>query len=201
MNTFNFYFVAQQFLQSNTKSYEILTMCTMYNVFLSKIKELIHSPFRGQNTIYLIKIKKPRINGARHSWNLAIQWVPQLFECPELFHVNKSFKILCCGNRMHQVVQNMILSQGLQLKLSIWWRTTISGHHPFSERWAKVSEPQPQLKYIGSKVSYTFPHLQNKGCWPEIFVLHNRLSLDHKHRDNMIFWMVWCTLLPQYSIL
>ena len=48
-----------------------------------------------------------------------IQWVPQLFERLEFFYVNKSCKIECCGNKMHQVIQNMILSRALELKLSL----------------------------------------------------------------------------------
>ena len=47
------------------------------------------------------------------------QWVPKLFERAEFFHVNKSCKIECCGNETHQIIQNVILSQGLELKLSL----------------------------------------------------------------------------------
>ena len=47
-----------------------------------------------------------------------IQWVPQLFERQEFFHANKSCNIECCGNKMNQIVQNMILSR-LELKLSL----------------------------------------------------------------------------------
>ena len=48
--------------------------------------------------------------------DLDIQWVPQLFEQLVFFHVNKSCKIECCGNKMHQIVQNMIMTRGLVLK-------------------------------------------------------------------------------------
>ena len=48
-----------------------------------------------------------------------VQWVPQLFERLDSFHVNKSCKIECCGNKTHQIIQNMILSRGLELKLSL----------------------------------------------------------------------------------
>ena len=34
-------------------------------------------------------------------------------------HVNKSCKIECCDNKTYQIIQNMILSQGLELKLSL----------------------------------------------------------------------------------
>ena len=90
---------------------------------------------------------------------LNLQWVPQLFEHLEFFHANKSCKIECCGNKMHQIVQNMILSQGLELKLSLLWRTTISGQHPLFYRWEKVYEPLLPLKYNGSGVSHSFSHL------------------------------------------
>ena len=46
-----------------------------------------------------------------------IQWVPQLFKRLEFFHVNKSGKIGWCGNETHQIIQNMILSRGFELKL------------------------------------------------------------------------------------
>ena len=50
---------------------------------------------------------------------VSIQWVPQLFERQEFFRVDKSCKIECCGNKTHQILQNMILSRGLELKLSL----------------------------------------------------------------------------------
>ena len=126
--------------------------------------------------------------------------MPQLFERLESFHANKSCKIECRGNKTHQVIQIMILPQGLELKLSLLWRTTISGQHPLIYRWEKVYEPLLPLKYNGSTVSHTFSHLYNKGCWPETVVLHNRLSLSSKPRDSIIFWIGWCVLLSQHSI-
>ena len=39
--------------------------------------------------------------------------------CPLNAIVNKSCKIECCGNKMHQIIQNMILSWSLELKLSL----------------------------------------------------------------------------------
>ena len=39
--------------------------------------------------------------------------------------VNKSHKIECCGRTRHQIIQNMKLSQGLELELSLWWRTHV----------------------------------------------------------------------------
>ena len=61
---------------------------------------------------------------------LPLQWVPQLFERQEFFHANKSCKIECCGNKTHQIIQNMILSRSSELKVSLLWRTTISGQRP-----------------------------------------------------------------------
>ena len=46
------------------------------------------------------------------------------------FYVNKSCKIECCDNKTHQIIQKMILSGGLELKLSLLLRTTASGQHP-----------------------------------------------------------------------
>ena len=54
-----------------------------------------------------------------HEYLLYLQWVPQSFERLEFFHVKKSCKIYCYGNKMHQNVQKMILSRGLELKLSL----------------------------------------------------------------------------------
>ena len=88
----------------------------------------------------------------------SIQWVPQLFEQLEFFHVNKSGKIECCGNKMHQIIQNVILPRGLELKLSMLWRTTISGQHPLFYRREKVHEPLLPLKYNASRVLHTFSH-------------------------------------------
>ena len=50
---------------------------------------------------------------------IIVQWVPQLFERLGFFHLNKSCKIACCGNKTHQIIQNMIPSPGLELKLSL----------------------------------------------------------------------------------
>ena len=48
-----------------------------------------------------------------------IQWVPQLFERLEFFYINKSCKIECGDDKTHQIIQNMILSRGLEFKLSL----------------------------------------------------------------------------------
>ena len=44
--------------------------------------------------------------------------------------VNKSCKIECCVNNMLQIIQNMMFSQGLELELSKFRTTAISGQHP-----------------------------------------------------------------------
>ena len=49
-----------------------------------------------------------------------VQWVPELLERVDLFHVNKSCKIEHCVNKTHQIIQNMILSRGLELKVSLF---------------------------------------------------------------------------------
>ena len=74
-----------------------------------------------------------------------IQWVPQLFERLEFFHVNKSCKIEFWGHKTHQITQNMILSRNLELKLSLFWRTTISGQNPLYYSREKVCETLPKI--------------------------------------------------------
>ena len=55
------------------------------------------TPLRSLN--FLLKISKI-MNW--HELELSvIQWVPQLFERLEFFHVNKSCKIECCDNKTH----------------------------------------------------------------------------------------------------
>ena len=44
--------------------------------------------------------------------------------------VRKSCNIEHCGKEMHNIVANMMLSQYIQLKLSLLWRTTDSGLLP-----------------------------------------------------------------------
>ena len=130
-----------------------------------------------------------------------IQWLPQLFKHLEFFHVEKSCKSECCGNKAHQIIQNMTLSWGLELKLSLLWKTTVSDQLPLFYRWGKVCEALLPWYFNGSRGLHSFSHLENKGCWPEIVVLHNKLSLSSKPQDSIIFWAIWCVLLPQHSIL
>ena len=75
-------------------------------------------------------------------WNLTIKTtygttvVAKSFRTPRVCPlnpiVNKSCKIECCGNKMQQIVQNMILTCGIELKLSLFQRTIISSQHPLS---------------------------------------------------------------------
>ena len=49
---------------------------------------------------------------------------------PNDFYRNKSCNIDCCVNSKLPINQNMIVSQGLELILSMFRRTTMSGQHP-----------------------------------------------------------------------
>ena len=51
------------------------------------------------------------------------------------------------------------------------------------------------------RLSTFWTHLWTKGCWPEMIVLHNRLSLSAKPWVSIIYWTIWCLLVPQHSIL
>ena len=64
-------------------------------------------------------------------------------------------------------------------------------------------EMYSQRHYIsmGAKVHILFPISEIKDADLEIGVLHNRLSLSSKPRDSIIFWIIWCVLLSQLSIL
>ena len=66
-------------------------------------------------TGFIFLIVKEEVDSGKHSFMWDLQWVPQLFKHLEFFHANKSCKIHCCGNKMPQIAQNMILSQGLEL--------------------------------------------------------------------------------------
>ena len=63
---------------------------------------------------------------------------------------NKSCKFECCGNKMHQNVQNMRLAPGLELNLSLSWRTIISGQHPLFYRWIQ------KVKSVWTSASFMF---------------------------------------------
>ena len=70
-------------------------------------------------TVNVQIIVAPTVHFFSGCYPLKVQWMPQLFERQEFSYANKSCKIECCGNKMPQIVQNMILSQGLELKLSL----------------------------------------------------------------------------------
>ena len=86
--------------------------------------------------------------------NSNIQWVPQLFEHLEFFHVNKSCKIEHCSNKVHQIVQNIILSQGLEPKVSMLWRTTISVYLRDGNKYTKLCF---YWNIMGAEVHILFP--------------------------------------------
>ena len=52
---------------------------------------------------------------------------PDIFPMTSI--VNESCNIECCVNSMLQIIQNMMVSQGLELELSMFRRTIISGQH------------------------------------------------------------------------
>ena len=63
----------------------------------------------------------------------AIQLFSKLFNPPDVFPltsiVNKSFNIEWCVNNMLQIIQNMMVYVVLELDLSMFRRTTMSGQH------------------------------------------------------------------------
>ena len=66
--------------------------------------------------------------------------------------VNKSCNIQCCVNKMLQIIQNMMVSQGLELELSMFRRTTIYIYQVSvywfrygSKIYKSIQPPLPQL--------------------------------------------------------
>ena len=51
--------------------------------------------------------------------------------------VNKSCSNEFCVNTMLQIFQNIMISQGLELELTMFRRTTMSGQHPLIEVWVQ----------------------------------------------------------------
>ena len=139
----------------------------------------------------------------------------QLFEQLEFFHVNKSCKIECCGNKTHQIVQNMILTWGLELKLSLSLRTTISGQHSLFHRWEKAGVPLFPSKYNGRWGSPTFPickiknaHLRElpkkvkpvvwafKTLWTLKILEGDQLLSSHNYLENKsVLWNPVCVVI------
>ena len=82
--------------------------------------QVLHENFPSQSLFPKSSKQIQNQDESQHQKNFfKVQWVPQLFERVEFFHINKFCKIECCGNKMPQIVKNMILSQGLELKLSL----------------------------------------------------------------------------------
>ena len=67
--------------------------------------------------------------------------------------------------------------------------------------WQTGHQRTTNFNYDGRRGSPTFSYPYNKGCWPEIVVLHNILSLSSKPPDLITFWIIWWVLSSQHSIL
>ena len=63
----------------------------------------------------------------KHTVGIRCIQPPDVF--PLIPIVNKSSNIKRCVNNMLQIIQNMF-SQGLEVELSMFRRTTVSGQHP-----------------------------------------------------------------------
>ena len=87
-----------------------------------------------------------------------IQGEPQLFEQLEFFHGNRSCKIEWCGNKMHQIIQIMILTPGLELKLSLLQDNDQVSILYFTDG-EKVCETLLLLYFNEGRRSNTFSHL------------------------------------------
>ena len=72
---------------------------------------------------------------------IKIQLASDVFSPPDVFPLTpiviKLCKIEYCVNKMLQIIQNMMFSQGLELELSMFRRTTISGQHPLIYVWVQ----------------------------------------------------------------
>ena len=68
-------------------------------------------------------------NSGRWGLLIGIQLESEVFNPPDVFPlipiVNKSCNIECCVNKMLQIIQNMTVSEGLELELSIVRRTKL----------------------------------------------------------------------------
>ena len=66
--------------------------------------------------------------------------------------VNELCNIECCVNNMLQIIQNMLVSQCLELELSMFRGTTLSGQHPLMQVWVqnfqKYSTPRSHCYII-----------------------------------------------------
>ena len=85
-----------------------------------------------------------------------LQWVSELQERQEFFHVNKSCKIECCGNKMHQIIQNMVLPQSLELKLSLCERQLSQVSIPYFRDGKSIWHSAPIIFQWEERVIYFF---------------------------------------------
>ena len=76
---------------------------------------------------------RPEIDSRRNN-NAATTVGIRCIQPPDVFPltsiVNKSCNIECCVNKMFQIIQNMMVSKDLELELSMFRGTTLSGQHP-----------------------------------------------------------------------
>ena len=71
-----------------------------------------------------------------------VQLEAEVFNSPDIFPlidiVNKSCNIEHCVNNVLQIIQNKMVSEGLELELSMFRRTTVSGLHPLVYGWVQI---------------------------------------------------------------
>ena len=108
-----------------------------------------------------------RSRGGRQLYLYTIQLEAEEFNPPDVFTlppiVNKSCNIECCVDNMLQIIQNMMVSQVLELELSIFRRTTISGQHPLvlgmDLKFFEISIQPLQLYFDWSRGLNTFENV------------------------------------------
>ena len=109
----------------------------------------------SNKTIYQ-KCPRLRTRYKWHTWYSSGQKFSDTWSFPIEFCSKQSCKIECCGNKMHQIVQNMILTWGLEFKLCLLLRTTISRQYSLFYRCKKVCAPLLPLYFDGAEVQPTF---------------------------------------------
>ena len=98
---------------------------------LIRYQSLTRLQFAKKRIIIQLRV----IGGSWKDWRAVTYSGVKNYSTPPAFFpltsiVNKSRKIECCINSMLPINQNMIVSQGLELMLSIFKRTTMSGQYP-----------------------------------------------------------------------
>ena len=63
-----------------------------------------------------------------------------VFPLNHILNMNKSCNLQCSGNKMHWIVANMMLFHYLHVKLTLLWRTRISGELPLFQIWVTSSK-------------------------------------------------------------